>query len=749
MNIPDQAFRTSYTTSDLTEPAFSINDLCEMLSGYLEPHQIAEIERAYSFGAEAHEGQRRLSGESYINHPLAVAKILAEMHMDTESIIAALLHDVIEDTPTAKEHIAAQFGAEVAELVDGVSKLTQIKFESRVEAQAENFRKMLLAMVQDIRVMIIKLADRLHNMRTLSAVPPYKRRRIARETLEIYAPIANRLGMNVVRTELQDLGFAESYPLRYRILNEAIRKVRGNRKEVLSKISTAIEQRLQQEELNGRVQGREKHLYSIYQKMRSKKLSFSEVYDVYAFRIIVDSVDACYRVLGAIHNLYKPVPGKFKDYIAIPKANGYQSLHTILFGPFGVPIEVQIRTQDMNRVAEAGVAAHWLYKLGVGSESSRSSAQSRVREWMRGLLEMQKSAGDSVEFLENVKIDLFPEVVYVFTPKGKILELPRDATAVDFAYAVHTDVGNTCVAAKIDRRLAPLSTPLLNGQSIEIITSPEARPNPAWLNFVVTGKARATIRHYLKNLRSEESLVLGKRMLNQALNVYSLSLIDLSPDCIKGTLEEFNCPSLDRLYEDIGLGNRLAPLVARRLAEIPQARDKKSRRRSHTITSVLTRYMPSWLGGDKSSPRPLAIKGSEGMVVTYAKCCHPIPGDAIQGFLSTGRGIVIHTESCKNVKEFRNRPEKWIEVQWEPDVKGEFYVEIRVEALNRRGVLATIAATISLMDSNINNVNIEARDGKYSSINFVIGVRDRVHLAKVMRRIRSLEMVSRISRVKG
>lgn len=720
-----------------------------MLSGYLEPHQIAEIERAYSFGAEAHEGQRRLSGESYINHPLAVAKILAEMHMDTESIIAALLHDVIEDTPTAKEHIAAQFGAEVAELVDGVSKLTQIKFESRVEAQAENFRKMLLAMVQDIRVMIIKLADRLHNMRTLSAVPPYKRRRIARETLEIYAPIANRLGMNVIRTELQDLGFAESYPLRYRILNEAIRKVRGNRKEVLSKINTAIEQRLQQEELNGMVQGREKHLYSIYQKMRSKKLSFSEVYDVYAYRIIVDSVDACYRVLGAIHNLYKPVPGKFKDYIAIPKANGYQSLHTILFGPFGVPIEVQIRTEDMNKVAEAGVAAHWLYKLGGGSESSRSSAQSRVREWMRGLLEMQKSAGDSVEFLENVKIDLFPEVVYVFTPKGKILELPRDATAVDFAYAVHTDVGNTCVAAKIDRRLAPLSTPLLNGQSIEIITSPEARPNPAWLNFVVTGKARATIRHYLKNLRSEESLVLGKRMLNQALNVYSLSLIDLSPDCIKETLEEFNCPSLDRLYEDIGLGNRLAPLVARRLAEIPQARDKKSRRRSHTITSVLTRYMPSWLGGDKSSPRPLAIKGSEGMVVTYAKCCHPIPGDAIQGFLSTGRGIVIHTESCKNVKEFRNRPEKWIEVQWEPDVKGEFYVEIRVEALNRRGVLATIAATISLMDSNINNVNIEARDGKYSSINFVIGVRDRVHLAKVMRRIRSLEMVSRISRVKG
>jgi GTP diphosphokinase / guanosine-3',5'-bis(diphosphate) 3'-diphosphatase len=749
LNIPDQAYSTSYPTTDLKEAAFSFNDLSEMLSGYLERHQIAEIERAYTFGAVAHEGQRRLSGESYISHPLAVAKILAEMHMDTESIIAALLHDVIEDTPTAKEHIAAQFGAEVAELVDGVSKLTQIRFENRIEAQAENFRKMLLAMVQDIRVMIIKLADRLHNMRTLGAMPSHKRRRIARETLEIYAPIANRLGMNKVRTELQDLGFAESYPLRYRVLSEAVRKVRGNRKEVLGKINTAIEQRLQQEELNGRIQGREKHLYSIYLKMRSKKLSFSEVYDVYAFRIIVDSVDTCYRVLGVVHNLYKPVPGKFKDYIAIPKANGYQSLHTILFGPYGVPIEVQIRTEDMNRVAEAGVAAHWLYKLGGISESSKSSAQNRVREWMRGLLEMQKSAGDSLEFLENVKIDLFPEVVYVFTPKGKILELPRDATAVDFAYAVHTDVGNTCVAAKVDRRLAPLSTPLLNGQSIEIITSPDARPNPAWLNFVVTGKARTTIRHYLKNLRREESLVLGKRMLNQALNVYSLTILDLSSECINETLKEFNCPSLDRMYEDIGLGNRLAPLVARRMAESPPVGGKKSKRKSHSITSVLTRYMPTWLGGERSTPRPLAIKGSEGMVVTYAKCCHPIPGDTIQGFLSTGRGIVIHTESCKNVKEFRNRPEKWIEVQWEPDVTGEFFVEIRVEALNRRGVLATIAATISLMDSNINNVNIEARDGKYSSINFVIGVRDRVHLAKVMRRIRSLDIVSRINRVKG
>ena len=748
MNIPEPAYNTPYNTPDVTQPAFSIGDLSEILKSYLEPHQIAEIERAYSFGAVAHEGQRRLSGESYINHPLAVAKILAEMRMDMESIIAALLHDVIEDTPTVKEHIAVQFGPEVAELVDGVSKLTQINFENRIEAQAENFRKMLLAMVRDIRVMIIKLADRLHNMRTLSAMPPYKRRRIARETLEIYAPIANRLGMNLMRTELQKLGFAESYPMRYRILNESVRKVRGNRKEVIGKIKTAIEERLQQEGLAGRVQGREKHLYSIYLKMRNKKLSFSEVFDVYAFRIIVDTVDTCYRALGAIHNLYKPVPGKFKDYVAIPKTNGYQSLHTVLFGPYGVPIEVQIRTEDMNKVAEAGIATHWLYKVG-GSESSKSSAQNRVREWMRGLLEMQKSAGDSLEFLENVKIDLFPEAVYVFTPKGKILELPRGSTAIDFAYAVHTDVGNCCVAAKIDRRLAPLSTPLLNGQSIEIITAPGARPNPAWLNFVVTGKARATIRHYLKNLKRDESIVLGRRMLDQALVVYSLSLSDLPADHIKETLDEFRCPTLERLTEDIGLGNRLAPLVARRLAEGPPS-PQTAKRKPSAITNVLTRYMPAWLGGEKPSPRrPLAIKGTEGMVVTYAKCCHPIPGDAIQGFVSTGRGIVIHTESCKNVAEFRNRPEKWIDVQWEKEVEGEFLVEIRVDVINRRGVLATIAAAIAEQEANINNVNIEARDGKYSSINFVIGVRNRIHLAKVMRQIRSLEIVSRINRVKG
>ena len=720
--------------------------LCTVLSDYLDQDRINEIIRAYEFAARAHEGQLRSSGEPYISHPLSVAKILADMQLGSETIVAAILHDVIEDTGTSKDQIATDFGAEVAELVDGVSKLTQIQFENRAEAQAENFRKMLLAMVQDIRVIIIKLADRLHNMRTLSAVTPDKRRRIARETLEIYAPIANRLGMNMMRIQLQELGFAESYPMRYRVLNEAVRRVRGNRKEIVSKISDAIVNRLHDENINAKVEGREKHLYSIYQKMKSKELSFSEVLDVYAFRIIVDNVDACYRVLGVMHSLYKPVPGKFKDYIALPKTNGYQSLHTILFGPYGVPVEIQIRSDDMDKVAEAGVAAHWLYKTGE-SDGPSSSAHARAREWMRGLLEIQKSAGDSLEFIENVKIDLFPDVVYVFTPRGKIMELNRGATAVDFAYAVHTDIGNTCVAAKINRRLAPLSTALLNGQTVEVITAPGARPNPAWLNFVVTGKARATIRHYLKNLRREEAMGLGRRMLEQALNANSLSMEDVPEDLKEKLLGEIKCSTWDVLFEEIGLGNKLAPFIARRLAdEINQQPRSHNQTRPAAIKSVLSRYIPSWLGGSRQHAKPLSIKGTEGMVMSFAKCCYPIPGDPIKGFISSGRGIVIHRESCKNLGEGRDKPEKYIDVQWEDKTDGEFSVEIRVDVVNRLGVLATVAAVIAEMDSNINNVGIEERDGKYSSIVFTISVHNRSHLANIMRRIRSLEAVTKIRR---
>lgn len=733
---------------DPSSPPYTIEDLCDLLQTYLDKDQVADVRCAYQFGARAHEGQLRVSGEPYIFHPLAVARILAEMRMDHKSIVAALLHDVIEDTATAKEQIAKEFGEEVAELVDGVSKLTQVKFESRAEAQAENLRKMMLAMVRDIRVILVKLADRLHNMRTLGVMPPKKRRRIARETLEIYGPIASRLGINTFRLELENLGFAALYPLRHRVLTEAVKKARGNRKEIVGRIEESIRARLRQENAPWQVLGREKHLYSIYKKMRDKKLSFNEVFDVYAFRVLVDSVDACYRALGIVHNLYKPVPGKFKDYIAIPKSNGYQGLHTVLFGPYGVPIEVQIRTDDMHKVAEAGIAAHWLYKMG--ETKPGNSAEIRAREWMRSLLEMQKNAGNSLEFIENVKVDLFPDVVYVFTPKGDIREMPRGSTPVDFAYAVHTDVGNMCVAAKIDRRLAPLRTPLHNGQTVEIITAPSARPNPAWLNFVVTGKARANIRNYLKNLERDDAIHLGRRLLDQGLTAFSLSLDNIRSTDIATILQEFNLATRDDLLEQIGLGNKMALVVAKRLAALIEENSGQStdKRRSGAIKGVLTRYVPAWLRGEKP-PEPLAIKGTEGMVITFAKCCYPLPGDPILGFVTAGRGIVIHLQSCRNLAEFRNRPEKWIDVQWEQGVQGEFPAEIRVTVINQRGVLATVASAIAELHANIENVSIEDRDGKYSTLTFVINVQSRKHLANIMRRVRAIDVVARITRTKG
>jgi len=703
-----------------------------LLEDYLEPDQIAEVYRAYLFGAEAHDGQSRLSGEPYIYHPVAVARILAEMRMDSKSLIAALLHDVIEDTPTAKEQIIKLFGEEVAELVDGVSKLTHIEFETRIEAQAENFRKMIMAMTRDIRVIMVKLADRLHNMRTLMYMRPDKRRRIARETLEIYAPIANRLGMNKMRLELEELGFAASFPFRHRVLEDRMKKVRGNQRKIVSKIENSIKQRLKQEGLKGRVLGREKHLYGIYRKMREKTVPFAEVMDVYAFRIIVDTVDTCYRVLGAVHSLYKPLPGKFKDYIAIPKTNGYQSLHTVLFSPYGVPIEIQIRAEDMHKVAEAGIAAHWLYKSG--SENS-NSAQVRARQWLLDLLEIQQHAGNSMEFLESVKIDLFPDEVYIFSPKGDIMELPRGATAVDFAYSVHTDVGNQCVAVKIDRRLMPLRTELLNGQTVEIITSPGAYPNPAWLNFVYTAKARSTIRHFLKNLKREEAINLGQRLLNLSLEEHELSIEDLSKKNIKHALNLYKLESFDDLLEEIGLGNRVPMMIARNLI---QGADEKPRN------------IISWFRSDKSArsnTTPLAIKGTEGTVINFAKCCRPIPGDKIRGFVTAGRGIVIHTENCKNIADYKKMPEKWFDVEWEDNVTGDFTVELRALVINQRGVLATVAAAISDLEANIENVEMSERDGKQSSLMFTITVKGRKHLARVMREVRNVGVVIRVSRI--
>ena len=705
---------------------FLISDLCSLTDTYLEPDQVKEIYRAYLFGAEAHEGQHRASGEPYINHPIQVARILAEMRLDYQTIVAAILHDVIEDTETAKAQIHDAFGGDVAELVDGVSKLGNVSFESRAEAQAEYFRKMLMAMARDIRVILVKLADRLHNMRTISHLRPDKRRRIARETLDIYAPIAERLGLNSIRQELEDLGFKALYPNRYRVLAAEMKKARGHRKQAIRKIETAIKRRTRQEGVTARVTGREKHLYSLYRKMLEKELSFHEIMDVYAFRILVDTADTCYRVLGLMHGLYKPVPGRFKDYIALPKANGYQSLHTVLFGPFGAPIEVQIRTEDMHAVAESGIAAHWLYKTG---EAGSNTAQKRARAWLTELLEMQKQAGDSIEFLETVKVDLFPKEVYVFTPAGDIMQLPRGSTPVDLAYAVHTDVGNRCIAAKVDGRYVPLSAPLATGQNVEVVTAPWGRPNANWLNFVVTSKARSNIRNYLKNLRSDDAVELGRRLLTQALAVDSASIEELDPERVRLLLAEYGLESMDALLEDLGLGKRIAPLVARRL--VPQ---------------------PVSAGGNGSEPpqpvssQPVYIRGTEGMVVSFARCCHPIPGDSIVGFVSTGRGIVVHTTWCKNIAEYADQPEKWVEVDWEPGIEGEFPVDIRVDTNDQKGVLATIAAAIAGLDANIENISMENRDGLQSTLNFTVGVHDRQHLASIIRQVRGVPQVTRITR---
>ena len=708
------------------KPRFKISDLCAQLESYLKPEQIREVYRAYLFGAEAHEGQHRKTGEPYIFHPVAVAQILAEMRMDYKCIMAAILHDVIEDTSIDKDGLAELFDEDIAELVDGVSKLSQIDFKSQAEAQAASFRKMLLAMTKDIRVILIKLADRLHNMRTLGVMRPEKCRRIARETLDIYAPIANRLGLNNIRLELEELGFAAYWPMRYRALKQAVHEARGRYTELVGTVEHALERRLQQEELPGEVRGRQKHLYSIYRKMQQKGVSFSDIVDVFAFRIIVDTTDSCYRVLGAVHNLYKPVPGRFKDYIAIPKANGYQSLHTVLFGPQSIPIEIQIRTEAMDRLAESGIAAHWMYKMGNDKDATPEASAS---EWLRNLLELQQGVGDSVEFLEHVKVDLFPDEVYVFTPRGKILVLPRGATVVDFAYAVHTDVGNTCVAARVDRRLVPLRTQLFNGQTVEIINAPGGSPSPQWLNSVVTSRARANIRAFLKNLQSQEAVALGRRLLEKELRLLGVSFESVESE-LAGLLQDYELDSFDDLLEQIALGNRIPLLVARRLAGHEEIEEDE-------------------LPGTRSSRVKLSIKGTEGMVVNYAKCCRPIPGDTVTGIFNPGKGIVVHRQGCRNLGDFKKQGMNWIEMDWQEELETEFSTEIEVTVDNRRGVLATVASEISLLGSNIENVKTSERDGFSSILSFVIAVRDRVHLAQIMRHVYRLHSVLKVSRVKS
>lgn len=700
--------------------AKTLDVLSEKLSSYLEPAQVQEILNAYQFAAQCHEGQTRQSGEPYITHPVAVAIILANMHLDAESLMAAMLHDVIEDTHVSKEDVAERFGPTVAELVDGVSKLTEIEFASKAEQQAENFQKMTLAMAKDIRVMLVKLADRLHNMRTLKVLSAAKRRRIARETLEIYAPIAQRLGINDIRIEFEDLGFATMHPMRYQRMRQALKAARGHRKEIVEDIKSSIEIRLAKELISAEVTGREKHLWSIYQKMKSKRKSFRDIMDVFAFRIVVESVDDCYRTLGVIHNLFKPVPGEFKDYIAIPKVNGYQSLHTVLLGMHGVPIEVQIRTRDMDAMANFGIAAHWLYK-------SREEGNPRANRWVQGLLEIQQKAGNSLEFIEHVKTDLFPDEVYVFTPKGQIVSLPSGATPVDFAYAVHTDVGNSCVASKINGQLTSLSEPLQSGSKVSIITARDAQPNPSWLNFVVTAKARSAIRHFLKHQQHEESVELGKRLLDRALDNFGTSYQSIRKSWIKRLLTETGAHSFEEVLEQIGLGNRLAYAVANLMAP-PSLRKEVT---------------------PEEFDSPIMIDTSDGLVINYARCCHPIPGDPIMGHLSPGRGLVVHRDSCKNLNEIRTNVEKCIILNWSPNVRGEFPVEFKVELVAERGIIATLASRISESEATIQQISVKERDAHSNIVDLVIDVKNRVHLANVMRRIRGLKQVQRVYRTKN
>ncbi|BBJ24269.1 RelA/SpoT family protein [Candidatus Nitrotoga sp. AM1P] len=698
--------------------------LLQEVSTYLKSKDVEHIRQALKFSGQAHEGQLRKSGEPYISHPIAVARILTPLHLDAQAIMAALLHDVVEDTHISNEEVANIFGKSVAELVDGLSKLDKIEFQTKEDAQAENFRKMLLAMARDVRVILIKLADRLHNMRTLKSMSREKCERIARETMEIYAPIANRLGLNVIYQELEDLGFKHLYPKRYEVLSKALKVARGNRREVVGKIQEAIRQRLEEHHLTAQIQGREKHLYGIYQKMQAKSLAFAQVQDIYGFRVMVDDVPSCYLALGLLHALYKPIPGKFKDYIAIPKANAYQSLHTTLFGPYGTPIEVQIRTQEMHKIAEAGVASHWLYKT---AQTSFNDLHKKTHQWLQSLLESLSQSGDSMEFLEHLKVDLFPDEVYVFTPKGKILALPRGATAVDFAYSVHTDIGNRCVAVKVNFELAPLRVEMKNGDRVEIITATHAHPNPAWLGYVVTSKARSQIRHALKTMHFDESSALGERLLNQALSSLGLKKQDIENSHWEKLLKDTGVKSREEIFADIALGRRLNMVIARQLARIGE---EAGTQEHPALSGVIT------------------ILGTEGMAVQFAKCCRPIPGDPIIGIIKKGQGLVVHTHDCPVLCKGRGGMDKWLDVVWDKHINRPFEVSIKLIVANQRGVLAKVAAAIAEAESNIENVHF-TNEGNYTTLYFTLQVGNRIHLANVMRGLRGISEVIRITRIKS
>jgi GTP pyrophosphokinase len=698
------------------------NLLIEELSTYLKPKDLEHVRVAIEFSRAAHQGQMRRSGDPYISHPIAVARILAPLHIDVQAIIAALLHDVVEDTDITTEQLTEKFGKPVAELVEGLSKLDRLKFETREDAQAENFRKMLLAMARDVRVILIKLADRLHNMRTLESMDADKRERIGRETMDIYAPIANRLGLNDLHHELQDLSFKHLHPNRYAVLSKALQVARGNRREVVNKILEAIRQRLVEFKINAEVTGREKDIYSIYQKMRSKSLAFAEVLDIYGFRVLVNDFSCCYVALGALHGLYKPIPGKFKDYIAIPKVNGYQSLHTTLFGPFGTPIEIQIRTHEMHKIAEAGVASHWLYKSG---HESINDLHKKTHQWLQELLESLSQSSDSAEFLEHLKVDLFPDEVYVFTPKGRILSLPRGATAVDFAYSVHTDIGNHCIAVKVNHELVPLRSELRNGDRVEVITAPNAHPNPAWLGYVTTSKARSHIRHFLKTMQSGESARLGERLLNQALGTLGVKPQEIDDAHWAKLLKDTGVKTREDILADIGLGRRLNMVVARQLASVGETIPNAS------VTNAV-----------------FTIQGTEGMAVQFAQCCRPIPGDPIVGVIKSGQGLMVHTHDCPTLRKGRSSGEQWLDVAWDKNISRPFDVSIKLLVVNQRGILAKIAAAIAEAEANIENINF-SNEGEYTVLYFTLEVSNRLHLANIMRSLRRIQEVVRIIRVKN
>ena len=702
--------------------------LLSIMAIYLKPADIEKVQAAFKMARVAHEGQSRKSGEPYITHPLAVATILAQWHLDAQALIAAILHDVVEDTPTTKDDIAKRFGQAVADLVDGVSKLDKLQFATLEEAQAENFRKMLLAMARDVRVILIKLADRLHNMRTLGAVHQSKQERVARETLDIYSPIANRLGLNAVYYEFEDLGFKYLHPNRFQVLDKAVKAARGNRREVVGKISDAIKARLAEFKVKATVTGREKHLSSIYKKMQEKNISFSEVLDIYGFRILVEDMPSCYVALGALHTLYKPFPGKFKDYIAIPKNNGYQSLHTTLFGPFGTPVELQIRTTNMHKIAEAGVASHWLYKT---LDAEVSNMQQKTHQWLQSLLEIQSGTGDALEFLEHIKVDLFPDAVYVFSPKGKIISLPRSATPVDFAYAIHSDIGNRTVGAKINDEAVPLSQPLKNGDRVDIITDVNGRPNPAWLNYAATGRARAQIRHYLKTTQHAESVELGELLLIQAVSTLNFDPNEIGRTHWQRLLKGDSAKSKEEVLEEIGLGKRLAIVAARKLFDIAELEQPQHRPKDAIV-----------------------IRGTENMAVQFAQCCRPIPGDPIIAQMKGGQGLVVHTHDCPSIRSsgsFKFDREKWVDVTWDPSIHKLFKVDIHMTVSDARGVLAKLAAEIASADSNITHIRMDAAqaDETFSTLQFTIEVSHRQHLARVLRQMRQLPVVTRVSRVKS